>query len=93
MSQHQTSRYLTFVVVALFLVNFVNYMDRMVLSVVIEPIKAELELSDTQIGLLTGLAFAIFYGTAGLFIAWLADRYNRKVILTVSMLAWSVMTA
>ena len=93
MSQHQTSRYLTFVVVALFLVNFVNYMDRMVLSVVIEPIKAELELSDTQIGLLTGLAFAIFYGTAGLFIAWVADRYNRKVILTVSMLAWSVMTA
>lgn len=88
-----TRAYLTFVVVALFLVNFVNYMDRMVLSVVIEPIKGELGLSDTQIGLLTGLAFAIFYGSAGLFIAWLADRFNRKLIITVSMLAWSVMTA
>jgi len=92
-AERHSRAYLTFVIVALFLVNFVNYMDRMVLSVVIEPIKGELGLSDTQIGLFTGLAFAIFYGSAGLFIAWLADRFNRKLILTVSMLAWSVMTA
>ena len=90
---HPSGNYLGVVVAILFLVNFVNYMDRMVLSVVIEPIRHELGLSDLQIGLLTGFAFAIFYGTAGLGISWLADRYNRKRIIAISLLAWSLMTA
>ena len=81
-----SGNYLGVVVAILFLVNFVNYMDRMVLSVVIEPIRHELGLSDVQIGLLTGFAFAIFYGTAGLGISWLADRYNRKRIIAISLL-------
>ncbi len=88
-----SGNYLGVVVAVLFLVNFVNYMDRMVLSVVIEPIRHELGLSDVQIGLLTGFAFAIFYGTAGLGISWLADRYNRKRIIALSLVAWSIMTA
>lgn len=90
----QPSRtYLGCAVAILFLVNFVNYMDRMVLSAVIAPIQEEFGLSRTQLGMLTGLAFAVFYGTAGLGIAWLADRFNRKLIITCSMLAWSLMTA
>ena len=84
---------LALVIGVLFLVNFVNYMDRMVLSVVIEPMRHEIGLSDVEIGMLTGFAFALFYGTAGIGISWLADRYNRKRIIALSMVAWSLMTA
>ena len=58
-----------------------------------EPIKAELGLSDTQLGLLTGFGFAAVYVTAGIPIAWLADRSNRRNIVAVSLGIWSVMTA
>ena len=54
-----------------------NFIDRQLLAILQEPIKAELSLSDTQLGLLTGFAFAIFYVTAGLPIARWADRGNR----------------
>lgn len=88
-----SKRYLRYALGLLFVVNVINYADRMVLSVLIEPIKAELHLSDTQLGLLNGFAFAMFYATAGIAIAWLADRYSRKLIMAISMVAWTVMTA
>ena len=72
--------------------NFVNYMDRMVLSVMLPSIKADLDLSDGQLGWLTGMSFALFYGLLGLPIARLADTWIRKHVLSISLLAWSAMT-
>lgn len=75
------------------LVSMFNYIDRTVLSILQEPIKRELGLSDGQLGLLTGLAFALFYATLSLPIARLADRYNRRNIIAASLATWSGMTA
>lgn len=71
----------------------INFVDRQILSVLIEPIKADLNLSDTQLGFLTGFAFAIFYSTLGIPIGRLADRSNRVTIISVSAAFWSAMTA
>jgi predicted MFS family arabinose efflux permease len=73
-------------------VALLRFVDLQVIAVLLEPIKAEFELSDTQLGLLTGIAFAIFYATLGIPIAWLADRYNRRNIIAVAMGLWSLMT-
>lgn len=66
--------------------------DRMILSVLFTPIKAEFGLSDTQLGLLGGLAFAVFYATLGIPVARLADRGNRKLIIVLSLFIFSVFT-
>ncbi|MBJ7498910.1 MAG: MFS transporter, partial [Sphingopyxis sp.] len=76
----------------LFLTGTSNYADRNVIGVLLEPIKAEFGVSDTMLGLLTGLAFAVFYVTVGLPIAWLADRGNRQKIIVWSITVWSIMT-
>lgn len=70
-----------------------NFIDRQVVSILQDPIKAELGLSDTQLGLLTGLSFALLYATLGIPLAWLADRWNRKRIIAIAIAVWSVMTA
>jgi len=77
----------------LFLVSTISNVDRQIMTVAIEPIKAEFHATDTQMGLLTGLAFALFYATLGLPIARWADRGNRKLIIAVSITFWSIMTA
>lgn len=77
----------------LFLINIANYTDRLILSIVLEPIKEEFVLTDTQVGLLTGAAFAVFYAIFGLFVARLADRYNRVALISISLLIWSCVTA
>jgi len=92
-AEHFTSEYLMVALAILFMVNVVNYTDRMVLSVLIEPIKAEFTLSDTQIGFLTGFAFAIFYAIAGVALARRADRTNRVKLISVLLVTWSAMTA
>ena len=69
-------------VIVLALANCVSFIDRLILSLLVGPIKAELHLTDTEIGLLQGAAFAIFYCMAGLPLARLADRANRKWIVT-----------
>lgn len=74
-------------------ISFFNYLDRMVLAVLIEPIKHDLALSDTQLGLVSGLAFALFYAALGLPIARFADRGNRAALLCASLIVWSVTTA
>jgi len=76
----------------LFLVYVVNFIDRQILSILVQPIKAELHLTDTQLGLLSGFAFAVFYATLGLPIARAADRHSRRNIIAVSLGVWSVMT-
>jgi predicted MFS family arabinose efflux permease len=67
--------------------------DRMILSILFPEIKAEFGLSDTQLGMLGGMSFALFYATMGLPIARLSDQYSRKVIIIVSLVIFSLMTA
>lgn len=74
-------------------VYMVNLLDRQLLAILIEPIRTELGLSDTQIGFLSGISFAIFYTFLGLPIARLADHTNRRNIVAVAAILWSVMTA
>ena len=77
----------------LVLLYVINYIDRQILSVLLEPIKQELAVSDTAMGLLTGLAFALFYTTAGIPIARWADRGSRRNVVIVGVVVWSAMTA
>jgi predicted MFS family arabinose efflux permease len=77
----------------LMLVYALNIADRFVMSTLIEPIKADLGLSDFSIAFLTGTALACFYVTAGLPLAYLADRANRRSLVAAALAAWSVMTA
>ncbi len=65
----------------------------MIVGILAPPIKADLELTDTQLGLLGGTAFALFYTALGIPIAWLADRFNRTWIMTVALALWSGFTA
>ena len=68
-------------------------MDRYLLSMALTQIKTEFQLSDLQLGALSGLAFALFYSTFGLFIARLADRVHRGKIIAASVAIWSIFTA
>ena len=88
-----TTRARYYALVLLTIVYAFNFIDRQLLAILQEAIKAELELSDGQLGLLSGFAFAIFYVTAGIPIARWADRSNRRNIVAVSLALWSLMTA
>ena len=69
-----------------------NFVDRQILSILLQPIKLELDLSDTQLGFLSGLTFAIFYATLGIPIAMWADRSNRRNIVSLALTIFSSMT-
>ena len=75
------------------LIGTINFMDRQLLSVLVEPIRAELHLSDTMFGLLTGLCFALFYAVLGVPAAMLADRSNRVRLVAGACMVWSAFTA
>jgi predicted MFS family arabinose efflux permease len=77
----------------LVLVYVLNFVDRQILSILVEPIRRELGVSDTAMGFLTGGAFAVFYTFAGIPIARFADRSVRRTVIAVGCAAWSVMTA
>ncbi|MBL8772999.1 MAG: MFS transporter [Phenylobacterium sp.] len=85
--------YARYALALLLVVYVINYVDRQVLSILVEPIRKELGLTDTQIGLLSGLGFALFYAAAGLPIARLADRTSRKGIIAGCLALWSGATA
>ncbi len=70
-----------------------NFIDRQIVGILAVPIKAELELSDTQLSLMGGLAFALFYTVLGIPIARLADSRSRTWIMTIALTVWSAMTA
>jgi MFS family permease len=95
MTEHPllAARYRARFVAILFLVCFFNLADRTVFSVLAPVIRIELGLSDTQIGLLQGLAFALLYGGMGLPIGWLAERYSRVRIIALATAFWSAATA
>jgi MFS family permease len=77
----------------LFAVYTVNLVDRQILSVLLDPIKRDLALSDSALGLLSGIAFALFYSTFGIPIAAWADRGSRRNVIALGLLVWSTATA
>lgn len=89
----KSERYAWFVVFVLVLANISGWIDRQILALLAEPIRRDLGLSLTEMSLLIGLPFAIFFSVMGLPIARLADRGNRRNIIAIGIAAWSVMTA
>jgi MFS transporter, Spinster family, sphingosine-1-phosphate transporter len=76
----------------LFVVSAVSSMDRQILAILIEPIKRDLGVSDTEMGLLTGFAFVLFFAFASVPIARAADRYSRRDIIALALTFWSITT-
>ena len=86
------SRYAWYVLLALTLAYGFNFVDRYVFVIMMEPMKKDLGLSDTQLGLTSGLAFSLIYSLSGLFVAHWADRGNRRSIIAMALGAWSALT-
>ncbi len=89
----QNDRYAWYVVAVLMLANVSSYVDRQILALLVEPIKNDLQLSDTQMSYLYGLTFALFFTIMGLPIARMADHRSRRNIIAWGVAIWSVMTA
>ncbi|WP_417621323.1 spinster family MFS transporter [Parasphingorhabdus sp.] len=82
----------TWVLFMAMLVGAISYMDRQILTMLVEPIRHEFGLSDQQLGLLTGLAFAIVYTITAIPAARLADRWSRRGVVSIAVAVWSTMT-
>jgi len=89
----ERSSYQWYVVIICMVAYILSFVDRQILSLMIEPIKADLMLSDTQFSLLQGLAFSLFYAFMGVPIAALADKKSRVKIISVGIAFWSLATA
>jgi MFS family permease len=89
----RTTTYCWYVVVLLTLIYTVSFIDRQILALMIGPIRRDFGISDTQVSLLIGLAFALFYTFLGIPIARLADRHSRRAIIAAGVLVWCLMTA
>ena len=87
-----STRYRYVVLAMLVLTYTFNFLDRQILGILKEPIKRDLALTDTQLGLMGGLAFAMLYTTLAVPIAWLADRVSRTWIVTLALALWSGFT-
>lgn len=90
---YPAASYAWYVTVILTLAHIVSFLDRQVLALLVEPIKRDLNINDTQMSLLLGLAFAIFYTIMAIPIGRLADRKSRRTIIIAGISAWCVMTA
>lgn len=88
-----TPAYRGVVLAMLLLVYTFNFLDRQILSILAQPVKASLNLTDTQLGLLGGLAFAALYSTLAIPLALLADKTSRTWVITISLGVWSGFTA
>ena len=97
MSDHDTPqqdlRYAWYVAIVLMLFNTLSFIDRQILGLLVTPIKLELQISDTRIGLLQGLAFGLFYTLLGIPMGRIADNANRRNLVAAGIFCWSVMTA
>jgi len=82
-----------YVLALLTVLSFFNYLDRMVIAILVEPIKRDLGLTDTQVGLVSGFAFAVLFAVLGLPLARFADRRSRVALVSASLALWSAMTA
>src|ERR1700721_1676218 len=86
-------RYKHYLVTILLVILAFNFIDRVALGLLLQDIKADLHLSDTQLGFLSGIAFALFYAVMGIPIARWADRGNRVTIISLTTALWSVAVA
>lgn len=86
-------RYAWYVVIVLTSAYLLSFLDRQILALMVEPIRRDLDISDTQVSLLGNLAFGIFYTVLGLPIGRAADRFNRRWIITAGISLWCLMTA
>jgi predicted MFS family arabinose efflux permease len=89
---HNHKYYRCYVLALLWAAALLRFVDLQILAVLLEPIKAEFHLSDTELALLGGLAFALFYAALGIPVAWLAERYSRRTIIAIAVSLWSLMT-
>src|SRR5271169_1284871 len=85
-------RYAWYVVLILMVCYTLSFVDRQILSLLVGPMKRDLAISDTRIGLLQGVAFALFYGLMGLPLGHLADTRNRRNVIIVGVVLWSFLT-
>ena len=85
--------YLRYALGLLTVVYVINFVDRQILSILLQSIKQDLGLTDLQLGLLSGTAFGLFYATLGVPIARLADIFSRKSVIAICLAIWSGMTA
>lgn len=91
--QYPSPLYANYALGVLTIAYIFSYVDRQILSLLVEPIRADLQISDFQMGLLQGMAFALFYTILGLPLGRLADRFSRKMIVGIGAFCWSIMTA
>jgi MFS family permease len=87
------SGYAWYVVIVLMVIYTLSFIDRQILAFLVGPIRADLQISDTSMGLLGGFAFAIFFTLLGLPMGWIADRKSRRGLIAVGVVFWSIMTA
>lgn len=92
-TQKKTNAYAWYVVILCMLAYIFSFIDRQILALMIEPIKADLQLSDSQFSLLHGLAFSLFYAVMGLPLAYIADRFSRPKLISIGIIVWSLATA
>jgi MFS family permease len=91
-STYRPTAYALYVLVVLVLTTLLSYTDRQILSLLVDPVRRDLGISDTQVGLLLGTAFGFVYGIAGLPFGYLADRTSRRNLIVGGILVWSVGT-
>jgi len=89
----RSAAYAWFVVVLLMLAHVLSFADRQILNLMVGPIRADLGISDTQMSLLMGFSFAVFYTVCGIPLARWADRSSRKALITAGVVVWSLATA
>src|SRR5688572_33187878 len=88
-----TGRYPRYVLGVLVVVYVFNFVDRQILSILAEHVKADLRVTDAQLGYLYGTAFAVFYAVFGIPLGRLADAWDRRRLIALGLAFWSVMTA
>lgn len=91
-SATESSRYPLYALLVLVLVSCISALDRQIVSILAESIKADLHLTDTQLGLLFGTAFAVFHAVFGLVLARLADQWHRQRLVAIALVGWSALT-
>ena len=80
-------------IIILLLIYTLAYLDRQILTLLVDPIRNDLGVSDVQMGFLQGLGFTLFYALCGPFVGWMVDRHNRRLIIFIGILIWSISTA
>jgi len=90
---YPSERYAWYVVSVLMIIYVFSFIDRQILSLLVEPIKKDLGVSDTQVGLLGGFTFAVFYTFFGIPLGRVADRRSRRGLIAIGLIFWSIMTA